>query len=543
MFIDFFLCLSLVRLNHSTMKRFNGTDRSWVLREGNAHNGFYDPKHVGNWEIQELFKQDDLVQSVTGKVTRKIYSRELVLDRDELMTGFQTLPPRDAPICFREAVIGTGSQCGLGYCERNIPTSIYTEFSEKMVHTFWPAKEAWIRLVNTFSREFRLQKGRSKEDVTFDRIYVQQGATMDSITQVAPTEEQLLSNDGSPMNCLLNTKYFNFGNPVKGPGPQMEASDRIGVANPDEHLGTELPKRLVVALIQRESSRTVVNMAKLQDELVAKGFRVKYITFDHGCGLPATAYLLRDVDFMITPHGNAIGTSLFMPRRPHATVLSIDNTLHDEPWFMWTTSAVGTRFLQHQNGPHIPNLDPKIYPIVRNMKTALYILSYTKLKLNRGRNSHDMVDFNDPDDELLILTGGDKEAIQRVKSKYENERDKVGNFLGDYWKEAPRYLDVAKVVKIAEQVEQDSIKDANKTFVQLCLENRCCGHYCERISATENVFLRNVVGNEAAHGMLTSPNDWGKYRGSDGVARRKTTKDLAEEYIPGEQLKSWYMEF
>lgn len=96
----------------------------------------------------------------------------------------------------------------------------------------------------------------------------------------------------------------------------MEASDRIGVANPDVLLGNTL-KRIVVVLVQRESSRTVVNLEKLQDELGVKGCRVKYITFQHGCGLPAAAYLLQDVDFIVTPHGNAISTSLLMPRRPH----------------------------------------------------------------------------------------------------------------------------------------------------------------------------------------------------------------------------------
>lgn len=58
---------------------------------------------------------------------------------------------------------------------------------------------------------------------------------------------------------------------------------------------------------------------------------------------------------------------------------------------------------------------------------------------------------------------------------------------------------------MAEHVEEDSIKDADKTFVQLCLESRCCGNYFERISPSENIFLRNVAGNHAAHGILTSP--------------------------------------
>ncbi|KAG0349232.1 hypothetical protein BG004_000456 [Podila humilis] len=523
----------------STMKRFNGTARSWILREGNAK-GFYNPKHLGNWEIQEIFQQDELVQSATGKTIRKIYSRELVLDQDELSSEYQTLPPRDVPICFREAVVGTGSQCGQAYCERNVPTSIYTEFYEKMATAFWSTKLAWTNHVNIIHQEFLRQHVKGQvQDAGLQPIYIQQqGQT----AQTTAAQEFLLASDGSPMTCLLNTKYSNFGGNARS--VSVEPSERIGRGDLDGQTDLNSTKRIVVALIQRESSRKVVNMDVLHIALVAKGFRVKYITFDHGCGLGATAYLLRDVDFMVTPHGNAIGTSVFMPRRSHATVLSIDNSLHDEPWFMWTTSAVGTRFLQHQNGPHNIKLDPLIYPTVRNMETALYVMNYCGLKLNRGRNAQGMIDFNDTNDELLILTGGDMEAIQALRAKYKNEGDKIGTFLGDYWKEAPRYLDVSKVVKMAEQIEQDSVNDANKTFTQICLENRCCGNYCERISATENVFLRNVVGNTASHGMLATPSEWGMYLGSDGIARKeKTPDDLAKEFIPGEQLKSWHMDF
>lgn len=45
--------------------------------------------NIGHWEIQELFKQDDIVQLMTGKPTRKVHTQELVLDQDELTTGFQ----------------------------------------------------------------------------------------------------------------------------------------------------------------------------------------------------------------------------------------------------------------------------------------------------------------------------------------------------------------------------------------------------------------------------------------------------------------------
>ncbi|KAG0339431.1 hypothetical protein BG000_002119 [Podila horticola] len=123
---------------------------------------------------------------------------------------------------------------------------------------------------------------------------------------------------------------------------------------------------------------------------------------------------------------------------------------------------------------------------------TLSILGYSNLKLNRDRNARTMVDVNDPDDEPMILTGDDLEVIQWVKSKHANELEKL-------LQGSPRYLDVTKVVKMAKQVakmaehvEEDSIKDADKTF--------------------------------------------GKYRGPDGVARLKTAEELVKQYI---QVKIW----
>ncbi|KAG0356418.1 hypothetical protein BGX24_006429, partial [Mortierella sp. AD032] len=78
---------------YSTMKRFGGTKNSWLFR---LNSDFYDHdiKYQGKWEMRHVFQ--------TGL--------ELVILKEELSTDFQTLPPADAPICFRQAVIGLGSQ-------------------------------------------------------------------------------------------------------------------------------------------------------------------------------------------------------------------------------------------------------------------------------------------------------------------------------------------------------------------------------------------------------------------------------------------------
>ncbi|KAI8601682.1 hypothetical protein EDD21DRAFT_279753, partial [Dissophora ornata] len=106
-------------------------------------------------------------------------------------------------------------------------------------------------------------------------------------------------------------------------------------------------RKLVVGIIQRENSRRLINDQELIDGLVAAGFRIKWMTFDHGCGLAETAYLLRDINVLISPHGNAIGTSIFMPtHNPVPTLVSVDPSRRSEAWFMFTATAMGQRFIQ-----------------------------------------------------------------------------------------------------------------------------------------------------------------------------------------------------
>ncbi|KAK5814238.1 hypothetical protein F5H01DRAFT_279963, partial [Linnemannia elongata] len=106
-------------------------------------------------------------------------------------------------------------------------------------------------------------------------------------------------------------------------------------------------RQLVVGIIQRDKSRRLLNDEELVQGLVQAGFRVKWMSFDHGCGLAETAYLLRDVNVLISPHGNALGTSVFMPSYdPVSTIVSVDSSRHKEAWFMFTATAIGQRFIQ-----------------------------------------------------------------------------------------------------------------------------------------------------------------------------------------------------
>lgn len=84
-----------------------------------------------------------------------------------------------------------------------------------MARSVWPTREAWIHTANVGNREFLVQNASSREDVTIDRIYTH---PKDTVKQVTPTEEQLLSNDRSPYELSTERKVFQLRNPVNVSG-------------------------------------------------------------------------------------------------------------------------------------------------------------------------------------------------------------------------------------------------------------------------------------------------------------------------------------
>ncbi|KAF9162616.1 hypothetical protein DFQ26_003404 [Actinomortierella ambigua] len=251
------------------MKRFGATKNSWLFRAPQFE--YVDIRRQGGWEMNHFF--------YTG--------REIVLQPEEVATDFQTLPPTDAPICFKRAVVGLGNQCALDYCANNIPSEIYQQFRDEIAEYYW-------RTPNAMAEPSALGDKKRKKDK-------------------------------HALKCLDLARYYNFEGPKR---------------------------KLVVGIIQREGSRRMINDNEMVEALVKAGFRVKWMSFDHGCGLAETAYLLRDVQVLISPHGNAIGTSLFMPTtNPVSTIISVDTTRYDEEWFKHTTMALGQRFMHAKCGP------------------------------------------------------------------------------------------------------------------------------------------------------------------------------------------------
>ncbi|KAF9353059.1 hypothetical protein BGX26_009158 [Mortierella sp. AD094] len=524
---------------YSTMKRFGGTKNSWTLRA--ARYFADDHKRQGNWEMEHFFE--------TGQ--------ELVLSQYELSTSFQSLPPSDAPICFRRAVVGLGSQCALVYCARNIPADIYRSFRDEIAKYYWETPSIWQKHLNFMRQTFI---GGSKE-----------------------THENLKGkDDNSPLKCLETARYYNFEGFSAGHVEEHgEKPDRVGqrfpdVADPSEAYHAENDKggntnrKIVIGIIQREGSRRLINDQDLVNSLAEAGFRVKWMSFDHGCGLAETAYLLRDVNVLISPHGNAIGASVFMPSEAVPTMISVDTTRHYESWFKFTATAIGQRFISTYCGPtqYPDEATKEACPIVEITTDRSLYLKSRKIVLGvpdsmvptpeerkemSGGQLDSMFDrhtaYVRDHPETKALEAEEREMMfgpNLPESLIRKYGDNVWSVLEDYWKSIPRYANVPLVTKFVQklQVDYDSeiqknlenSADAKITFVE-----KTYGQYVEYVrkgiacgfDSCENILDRNVVQETNGFGQYSTDNiaKWGQQR-SGSQALRQNIKEL----------KNWRME-
>ncbi|KAG0024599.1 hypothetical protein BGZ80_000900 [Entomortierella chlamydospora] len=507
----------------STMKRFGGTGSSWLLRQA---------EYLGeNLEEQAVWEMDAVLPS----------GQEIVLKDFEVVSPFQALPPKRAPICFDRAVIGLGSQCGLDYCAKNTPTEIYQAYSEQVQNHYWPTVKRWNSfLENRAQEELERQQGALGKDVDF-----------------------------SPTKCLQTARYYNFeGDEDEAQGRESSpnltpAHDepilRRGEIDPDSVdrlLDGKRRRRPVVAIIERRRNRAILNLDLVISTIVKSGhFRLKVLNYDQGCGIPETAYLMRDVNILISSHGNALGGSLWMPspstnhNHPVPVVISIDSTRYYERWFQWTTTAMGQRFILHRCGPAVSSRSDlkESCALHRDLNLARKILEKVGLTLDEPTQEED----------LLALTGAEfpLELWARYRARdnangdgQEEWLEKVALFLGDYWKNLARYADPDRLLETLEKIrlenEEDngyentqsnsgdtgngdnSMRNSKRplSYLRMCMQGRCCGPDCE------GVMNRNVVGTMRAYDQDISEGHWGEFLPNE---------EQAEFVRSGGSLKSW----
>lgn len=460
---------------------------------------------------------------------------ELVLSQDQLVTDFQMLPPDDAPVCFRSAVVGLGDQCALAYCELNIPTEVYSSFRDVVSDYYWRTPQTWERHLGIMQESIGAAA----------KIQQQQQTAAGENIDAKPLR--------TPLKCLDLARYYNF-EPSTGQDlvqPLKESKNRVGQLLPDtvdpEVDPSTGKRRLVFAVIQREGSRRLINDKELVEGLAAAGFRVKWITLDHGCGLAETAYLLRDVHVLASPHGNAIGASVFMPTsNPVPTVISLDASRYSESWFINTATAMGQRIMQSVCVPNgyvdeatktrcpfhndVPGANKLFKTWGRRVVLGLtdeMAMEY-RAKVKQGQLTSEVIqEFRDyvanstsaqelAQKELDVLIGPEMPHILIDKYGFKE----VFYYLEVFWRDAPRYADVPRLVALARELQDDQEREqavaaaaaqksafAYEPYLGYVRASQACGvKYCKEI------LRRNMLAESRAFGMhsLDKPLQWGQ---------------------------------
>ncbi|KAF8936261.1 hypothetical protein BGZ58_004399 [Dissophora ornata] len=440
--------------------------------------------------------------------------KELVLNRFEVVSPFQVLPPKHAPICFERAVIGLGSQCGLSYCATNTPTEIYRAYSKQIQEYYWSTAQRW--------NEFLLERAVDEKE--------KQAKYGGSETKFSPTK------------CLQTARYYNFEEGKVYFAPQYaEPRVRQGEKDPDSidqpttedrnqnHQASQ-DRRPIVAIVERLGTRAVLNIDRVIFAIVnSGGFRLKVLSYDSGCGIPETAYLMRDVNILISTHGNALGGSLWMPSppsHPHPVVISIDSTKYYENWFQWTSTAMAQRFIIHRCGPAVsyyakPNeINEVACPLHRDLHLARTLLKKVGLVLNNDTEAEDLLQLTGAeypielfdrfgaDQELSAGTGKGEGGFEAADKYGTTRADKLNTFLSDYWKRLARYADPFRLLRLLEDIRDENAQqtEVSKSYLQICREGRCCGPECV------SVMNRNVVGRLRACDQDMREGLWGEHR-------------------------------
>ncbi|KAF9992478.1 hypothetical protein BGZ65_012192 [Modicella reniformis] len=199
---------------------------------------------------------------------------------------------------------------------------------------------------------------------------------------------------------------------------------------------------------------------------------------------------------------------------------------------------MGQRFLLHRCGPKVSyyanplELNESLCPLYRNLDLARVWLQRVGLKLDKATEHEDLLELTDAEYPL--------EFLERYKDQ---DPVKINGFLSGYWKSLERYADPDRLLQTLEQVRTENmlevenrgdpqitrnaeveVQGKRKSYLELCMQARCCGPLCE------GIMHRNVVGDLRAYDQDMSAAHWGEHFWS---------KEQSEFASSGQDLKSW----
>ncbi|KAG0182665.1 hypothetical protein DFQ29_002997 [Apophysomyces sp. BC1021] len=230
-------------------------------------------------------------------------------------------------------------------------------------------------------------------------------------------------------------------------------------------LHSNITTRRTIAIINRRS-RYITNIQQLIDSLATSSrisnsnYVIKEIDFDHGCSLASTAYLLHDVDILVTPHGSQEGAAVFM--KDNSVVVSIDGRGYSEPWFAFVMTAMGRRFYNFQAQTDLPY--------------AKYILDLHGISLPSDNEIEQCISWTDN----IYAIDCMKEKLKAMNAYKDDDYSTLAIAMSYYMKDAPRKVDLSRFIPFIEQVvqEMDEFEREGTSYREICDLHKCCGFDC-----------------------------------------------------------------
>ncbi|KAI9268162.1 hypothetical protein BDA99DRAFT_357180 [Phascolomyces articulosus] len=344
--------------------------------------------------------------------------RDIVTDTHSLTSGQQLLLQRDETVCFSKAVLGAGVACSLSY------------YCEQPIES-------------DIYASFR--------DEALD-YYVTQEQWQHH------NEHSFLHDSERDDQACVETMKLSL------PHPTATAKDTK-----------------VIAIINRSKSRKVTNEQEIVDALKSK-YIIKQISFDKGCSLASAAYLMHDVDLLISPHGSQEGAAIFM--KDNSVVVSINARGYSEDWFAYPFTAMGRRFYNFEC--------QDMECVETDALMAKRVFENFGVRLPSQEAVQECASWsNNRSPETCIQ--------EYFLGKMDGEQ--AWRASVNYLKDAPRKADLKRLVPFITQTMQEMDDFQHLTYRDICDLEKCCGYDCDYALQT------NVYGSERQGKMKAWPLD------------------------------------
>ncbi|KAI9278150.1 hypothetical protein BC943DRAFT_332163 [Umbelopsis sp. AD052] len=217
-----------------------------------------------------------------------------------------------------------------------------------------------------------------------------------------------------------------------------------------------------IGILNRGKTRHITNLPELIDKLKALDVSIQTIDFDQGCDLKNTAHLVKDLDVLIAPFGNGLGSGLFM--KNNTVLISIASRWYNEDWFKWPMTAIGRRIYNFEcNDASCQEFDVKLLE---------KLLAGYGIVLNEEEMQKLLTQQNPVDVLTKYIPGKEWEIIEQ------------------YHKDVSRRIDVDAFIPFLNDILK--VDARNTSYVELCRNQQCCDNDCT------GPLERNVFGANAA---------------------------------------------